>query len=104
MENNRGTVLVGQNLLSLDVSTPRLWSSNNNNVNGSCRLELRTQVVDSLLGHRKNIILNIAVNAVLIENQYETLLDNILGRGFTVDAVAIPKSGLYSQVTYLSSN
>lgn len=103
MENNRGTVFVGQNLLSLDVSTSRLWSVNNNSVNGISKVDLKTHVIDSLLGHRKNIIINIGANAVLLEYQYELLLDNILGRGFTIDAVAIPKSGLYSHITYLST-
>lgn len=87
----------GAALVAIDVNLPILWDINKNPINSTSVYAVRQQTLVGIIGHAKQVHVRIPFNPTMNQNQLETLLDVILGLGFTYRNTVSSNYGPYSE-------
>ncbi len=94
---------VGDQFLALDVTTPRLWQGDFNNVNVTARMILREDVAISFAEGKSLICLRLPMNYINNHNEMELLIDFFIQRGYHLVSSGYPTLGLFRQEVFLSN-
>ncbi len=84
----------GAKLVAIDVNLPILWDVGDT-------YKVRQQTLQGVIGYAKQVHVRVPFNPTLNANQLESLLDAILGMGFTYRDCVTSQYGPYYQTWIL---